>query len=45
VTAYHDTEIIQRVLRLGAEAEILSPTHCRDAIEQTIASMSKLYKA
>ncbi len=43
VTAYHDTEIIQRVLRLGAEAEILSPSHCRDAIVQTIANMSQLY--
>lgn len=43
VTAYHDIEIIQRVLRLGAEAEILSPTHCRQEIQRTIERMSQLY--
>lgn len=43
VTAYHDTEIIQRVLRLGAEAEILTPSHCREAIAQTISDMLRLY--
>lgn len=44
VTAYHDIEIIQRVLRLGGEAEILSPIHCRDEIKKTIAGMTKLYQ-
>jgi predicted DNA-binding transcriptional regulator YafY len=43
VTAYHDTEIIQRVLRLGAEAEIVSPQHCRAEIQATIASMAQKY--
>ncbi len=43
VMAYHDIEIIQRVLRLGAEAEILSPQHCRDEIKETIAGMQKMY--
>lgn len=44
VTAYHDIEIIQRVLRLGAEAEILSPKHCRDEIKKTIAGMTQMYR-
>ena len=43
VTAFHDVEIIQRVMRLGAEAEILSPEHCRVEIKQTIAAMALLY--
>ena len=44
VTAYHDIEIIQRVLRLGAEAEILSPAHCREEIKKTITGMARLYQ-
>ncbi len=44
VTAYHDIEIIQRVLRLGAEAEILSPQQCRDEIKKTIAGMASMYE-
>lgn len=44
VKAYHDIEIIQRVLRLGAEAEILSPAHCRDEIKQTITGMARHYQ-
>lgn len=43
VTAYHDVEIIQRVMRLGVEAEIISPAHCRDEIKRTIATMSEMY--
>ncbi len=43
VTAYHDIEIIQRVMRLGIEAEILSPPHCRDEIKKTIATMTHMY--
>lgn len=45
VTAFHDVEIIQRVMRLGAEAEILSPAHCRHEIKQTIAAMTQMYAA
>lgn len=43
VTAYHDTEVIQRVLRLGVEAEILSPDHCRKEVQDIIATLSKRY--
>lgn len=43
VTAYHDTEIIQRVLRLGAEAEVISPAHCREEIKRTIKELSARY--
>ncbi len=43
VTAYHDTEIIQRVLRLGAEAEVISPAHCRDEIKRTIEELAMRY--
>jgi predicted DNA-binding transcriptional regulator YafY len=45
VTAFHNTEIIQRVLRLGVEAEVLSPEHCRDEIAQTIRQLSERYAA
>ena len=44
VTAYHDTEIIQRVMRLGNEAEILSPQHCRDEIRKTVQELSQRYQ-
>lgn len=44
VTAYHDTEIIQRVLRLGAEAEILTPQHCRDEIARTVRELAQQYE-
>lgn len=43
VTAYHDTEIIQRVMRLGAEAEVISPQHCRDSITKTIQELAERY--
>lgn len=43
VTAYHDTEIIQRVMRLGAEAEVISPQHCRDSITKTIQELAQRY--
>ena len=44
VKAYHDTEIIQRVLRLGAEAEIISPPRCRKEIQKTVQALAKLYQ-
>lgn len=44
VTAYHDVEIIQRVLRLGTEAEIIAPTRCREEIKRTITELAKTYK-
>ncbi|MCA9191028.1 MAG: WYL domain-containing protein [Planctomycetales bacterium] len=43
VTAYHDTEIIQRVMRLGAEAEVLEPENCRMAIRAIVQELSKRY--
>jgi predicted DNA-binding transcriptional regulator YafY len=43
VMAYHDTEIIQRVMRLGAEAEIVSPKHCRDEIKRTVTALAARY--
>ncbi len=45
VAAYHDTEIIQRVMRLGVEAEVLSPEHCRDEIARTIRELADRYAA
>ncbi|QDV24447.1 helix-turn-helix transcriptional regulator [Aureliella helgolandensis] len=43
VTAYHDTEIIQRVLRLGSEAEILTPESCRQEIAATVQELTTRY--
>ncbi len=43
VTAFHNTEIIQRVLRLGTEAEVVSPEHCREEITRTIQQLSERY--
>jgi predicted DNA-binding transcriptional regulator YafY len=44
VTAYHDMEIIQRVLRLGTEAEVLSPDRCRKAIAKTVQELAERYR-
>lgn len=43
VTAYHNTEIIQRAMRLGNQAEVLSPQHCRDEIAQIIGQLATKY--
>lgn len=43
VAAYHDTEIIQRVMRLGGEAEILSPERCREEIGRTVKELAARY--
>ena len=43
VTAYHDTEVIQRVMRLGNQAELLSPDSCRSEIRKTIQELSQTY--
>lgn len=45
VTAYHDTEIIQRVLRLGIEAEIISPDHCRQEMKRTVEALAAQYRS
>ncbi len=45
VTAYHDTEIIQRVLRLGTEAEVLEPASCRSEIKRTVEALSSRYQS
>lgn len=44
VKAFHDTEIIQRVLRLGAEAEVISPDHCRAEIKRTVEELANRYQ-
>ncbi|MCA9126911.1 MAG: WYL domain-containing transcriptional regulator [Planctomycetales bacterium] len=44
VSAYHDIEIIQRVLRLGVEAEVISPQHCRAEIGKTVAALAERYQ-
>ncbi|MBX3420449.1 MAG: WYL domain-containing protein [Pirellulaceae bacterium] len=43
VTAYHHTEIIQRVLQLGNEAEVLQPADCRREIKKIIAQLAQRY--
>jgi predicted DNA-binding transcriptional regulator YafY len=43
VPAVHNLEIIQRVLQLGAEAEVLEPEDCRQEISQTINAMVSRY--
>lgn len=44
VAAYHDTEIIQRVMRLGTEAEVISPNHCRQEIARVLKELSERYQ-
>ncbi len=44
VKAYHDTEIIQRVLRLGAEAEVIEPVACREAIREIVCKLCQRYR-
>jgi predicted DNA-binding transcriptional regulator YafY len=45
VQAAHELEIIPRVLALGPEAEILSPTSCRRKIAAMIREMAARYDA
>ncbi len=45
VTAYHDTEILQRVLRLGTEAEVLEPASCRAEMKRTVELLTERYRA
>lgn len=44
VRAYHDMEIIQRVMRLGGEAEVIEPQRCREAMIDTIKQLTKMYE-
>ena len=44
VPAYHDMEIIPRVLALGNEAELLAPKSCRQLIAQTVAELGERYQ-
>ena len=44
VMAYHNTEIIQRVLRFGLEAEVLEPEDCRQEISQIVRDLAKRYR-
>ena len=43
VRAAHELEIIPRVLALGAEAEVLSPKSCRQALSVTLKKMAQMY--
>jgi predicted DNA-binding transcriptional regulator YafY len=43
VPAVHDLEIIPRVLALGAEAEVISPASCRNAIAKMAAEIAETY--
>jgi predicted DNA-binding transcriptional regulator YafY len=44
VPAHHDLEIIPRVLALGSEAEVLSPTSCRQAIAAIVQQLAVKYR-
>jgi predicted DNA-binding transcriptional regulator YafY len=44
VMAYHNTEIIQRVLRFALEAEILEPKECRQEIAEITRQLAKRYQ-
>ncbi len=44
VKAAHDLEVIPKVLALGAEAEILSPTSARQEIANTVEKLSRMYE-
>ncbi len=43
VSAYQSTEIIAKVLELGKEAELLSPTECRDEIRSILTKLLEKY--
>lgn len=43
VKAAHELEIIPRVLALGSEAEVLSPTSCRKSIAKIIRQQAAMY--
>lgn len=43
VPAAHDLEVIPRVLALGAEAELLSPASCRQAMRETVQRLTEMY--
>ena len=45
VPAYHDMEIIPRVLQLGNEAELIAPKSCRQLIVKTISELSERYQS
>lgn len=44
VSAFHDTEIIQRAMRLGAEAEVLEPAECRAKVKEILAELVSRYE-
>lgn len=44
VMAYHNTEIIQRVMQLGGEAELLQPADCRKELAGIIRHLAQVYK-
>jgi predicted DNA-binding transcriptional regulator YafY len=44
VRAAHDLEIIPRVLSLGAEAEVLSPSSCRKTLAHVIRQLAERYE-
>ncbi len=44
VKAAHELDIIPRVLRLGAHAEILAPTQVRQTMRQIVSKMMSMYE-
>lgn len=45
VPAYHDMEIVPRVMALGAEAELIEPARCRKLLKETIEQMLARYQS
>ncbi|MCE2792700.1 MAG: helix-turn-helix transcriptional regulator [Planctomycetota bacterium] len=45
VKAAHDLDIIPRVLNLGADAEILSPSSARQHMAEIVRKMAEIYRA
>lgn len=45
VPAYHDMEIVPRVLALGNEAELVAPESCRHLIAKTVKDLADRYQS
>ncbi len=44
IQAYQDTEVIQKVMFLGTEAEIIAPPRCRKAIRDIVNNLALAYR-
>ncbi len=45
VPAYHDMEIIPKVMALGTEAEVIEPANCRKLVKQTLGQLLDRYQS